>query len=192
MAQLLSNECFLFFALKGSKLFIIIGLGRQTGKRREGLCTSTVNNTHRRNTGKEEFCANKNSYLLEITTDTKVKLVGDFIARYNRNRVTWTRQQTGKRKQRRRSAPFPATRIVQSLYFLNSKFQASRHLLWLYSLVCVGPGRKPRRPVFSQQGSINIGRDANLYIFIICKNHTHRMYDGVLNNLILFLDQYLT
>ena len=28
-----------------------------------------------------------------------------------------------------------ATRIVQSLYFLNSKFQASSHLLWLYSLV---------------------------------------------------------
>ena len=30
-----------------------------------------------------------------------------------------------------------ATRIVQSLYFLNPKFQASNHLLWLYSLVCV-------------------------------------------------------
>ena len=43
-----------------------------------------------------------------------------------------------------------ATRIVQSLYFLNPKFQASSHLLWLYSPVCVGPGRKPRRPVFSQ------------------------------------------
>ena len=41
-----------------------------------------------------------------------------------------------------------ATRIVKSLYFLNSKFQASCHLLWLYSPVCVGPGRKPRRPVF--------------------------------------------
>ena len=35
-----------------------------------------------------------------------------------------------------------ATRIVQSLYFLNPKFQASSHLLSLYSLVCVGPGRK--------------------------------------------------
>ena len=34
-------------------------------------------------------------------------------------------------------------------------FQASSHLLWLYSLVCVGPGRKPRRPVFSQRGSIH-------------------------------------
>ena len=32
-----------------------------------------------------------------------------------------------------------ATRIVQSLYFLNPKFQASSHLLWLYSPVCVGP-----------------------------------------------------
>ena len=46
-----------------------------------------------------------------------------------------------------------ATRIVQSLYFLNTKFQASSHLLWLYSPVCVGPGRKPQRLVFSQRGS---------------------------------------
>ena len=46
-----------------------------------------------------------------------------------------------------------ALRIVQSLYYLNPKFQASSHILWLYSPVCVGPGRKPRRPVFSQQAS---------------------------------------
>ena len=46
-----------------------------------------------------------------------------------------------------------ATWIVQSRYFLNPKFQASSHLLWLYSPVCVGPGRKSRRPVFSQRGS---------------------------------------
>ena len=46
-----------------------------------------------------------------------------------------------------------ATRIVQSLYFLNPKFQASNHLLWLYSPVSVRPGRKSRRPVFSQRGS---------------------------------------
>ena len=46
-----------------------------------------------------------------------------------------------------------ATWIEQSLYFLNPKFQASSHLLWLYSLVFVGPGRKLRRPVFSQRGS---------------------------------------
>ena len=42
-----------------------------------------------------------------------------------------------------------ATQIVQSLYFINPKFQASSHLLLPYSLVCVGPGRKPRRLVFS-------------------------------------------
>ena len=45
-----------------------------------------------------------------------------------------------------------ATRIEQS-FFLNPKFQASSHLLWLYSPVCVGPGQKPQRPVFSQRGS---------------------------------------
>ena len=46
-----------------------------------------------------------------------------------------------------------AIRIVQSLYYINPKFQASGHLLWLYSPVCVGPGRKHRRPVFSERGS---------------------------------------
>ena len=46
-----------------------------------------------------------------------------------------------------------ATRIVQSLFFLNPKFQASSQLLWLYRPVCVGPGQKPRRPVFPQRGS---------------------------------------
>ena len=43
-----------------------------------------------------------------------------------------------------------ATPIVQSLYFLNLKFQDSSHLMLLYSPVCVGPGQKPRRQVFSQ------------------------------------------
>ena len=28
------------------------------------------------------------------------------------------------------------------LYFLNPTFQASSHILWLYSPVCIGPGRK--------------------------------------------------
>ena len=35
--------------------------------------------------------------------------------------------------------------------FLYSKFQASSRLLWLHRSVCVGPGRKTRKPVFSQQ-----------------------------------------
>ena len=46
-----------------------------------------------------------------------------------------------------------ATWIVQSLFYLNPKFQACSHLLWLYSLVCVRPGRKPLRPIFSQRGT---------------------------------------
>ena len=46
-----------------------------------------------------------------------------------------------------------ATHIERSLFFLNPKFQASNHVLWMYSPVCLGPGRKPRRPFFSQRGS---------------------------------------
>ena len=46
-----------------------------------------------------------------------------------------------------------ATWIVQSLYFLNSNFQASIHLQWLCSPFRGGPGRKPRRPVFSRRDS---------------------------------------
>ena len=45
---------------------------------------------------------------------------------------------------------------MKSLYFLNPKFQASIHLRWLYSSVCVGPGRtrsETRTLVFSWQGS---------------------------------------
>ena len=38
-----------------------------------------------------------------------------------------------------------ATQIVQSLYLLNPKVQASSYLLWLYSPVCVGSGRNPER-----------------------------------------------
>ena len=34
------------------------------------------------------------------------------------------------------------------------KLQASSYLLWLYSPVCVRPGRKSRRPVFPQRGSV--------------------------------------
>ena len=48
-----------------------------------------------------------------------------------------------------------ATRIVQSPFFLNPKFQASSHLPQLNSPVCVRPGQKPRRPVFSQRGSFS-------------------------------------
>ena len=43
---------------------------------------------------------------------------------------------------------------MQSLSFLNPKFQASSHLLWLYRLVCVIPGQKPRISVFLCRSSI--------------------------------------
>ena len=36
-----------------------------------------------------------------------------------------------------------ATWIVLFLFFLNPKFQASSHPLWLHKLVRVGPGRNP-------------------------------------------------
>ena len=35
------------------------------------------------------------------------------------------------------------TRIIQFLFFLNPKFQASSHPLLLHRPVCVGPGQKP-------------------------------------------------
>ena len=46
---------------------------------------------------------------------------------------------------RSNSAVVFAIWIVQSLFYLNPKSQDSSNLLWLYSPVCVGPGRKPER-----------------------------------------------
>ena len=54
---------------------------------------------------------------------------------------------------RREKTGFLHLRKQRTLIYLNPKFQGSNHLLWLYSPVCVGHGRKPRRPVFSQRGS---------------------------------------
>ena len=59
-----------------------------------------------------------------------------------------------------------AIRIVQSLYYLNSKFQASSHLLWLHSSACDGPGRKPRGPISSQRGSY----ESNSQGLLQCQN----------------------
>ena len=54
-----------------------------------------------------------------------------------------------------KTKPLFSLQIVQSLFFLDPLYQASSHLLWLYSPVCVGPGRKPRKPVFSKRGSFD-------------------------------------
>ena len=52
-----------------------------------------------------------------------------------------------------------ATEIVQPLYFLNLKLQACSHLQWLYSPVCVGPGRNPEDRFFM----------ARLILFCFCE-----------------------
>ena len=52
-----------------------------------------------------------------------------------------------------------ATRIVQFLFYLNPKFQASSPLLWLYRPVCVRPGQKPHC-WFSHKA-------AQLYLYIL-------------------------
>ena len=76
--------------------------------------------------------------------------------------LTWKQRQisfavTAKYRKADQGLGFPVfpTWIVQSLYFLNPKFPVSSHLLWLHSPFFVGPGRKPRRSVFSQRGSFN-------------------------------------
>ena len=67
-----------------------------------------------------------------------------------------------------------AIQTVQSLCFLNSNFQASSHLLCLYIPVCVGPGWKPRRPVFSQRGSFIAESPAQMSGFAnLRNNHSH-------------------
>ena len=92
------------------------------------------------------------------------------------------------RKQRRRSASaafVSATWKVQSLNFLNPKFQASSHLLWLYSLVCVGPGRKPRIPVSHNEAHMIIC----WYHIIVLPGMTkpRKQLDRLLGNIIIFL-----
>ena len=69
-----------------------------------------------------------------------------------------------------------ASRIVQFLFYLNQKFQASSSFLCLYRPVCVGPGRNPKLLVFSRTGSnfksiIIRGEKKRLFIyffFLLC------------------------
>ena len=75
-----------------------------------------------------------------------------------------------------------ATYKVQSLYFLDRKFEAFSHLVWLYSPVCVRRGRKPRRPVFSQWGSyiIKLTTYAIYSAIYNCKNHDNNPLKNVI------------
>ena len=74
-----------------------------------------------------------------------------------------------------------ATPIVQSLFFLNPNFQAfSLFLLLLYRLVCVRPGRKPQRSVFSRRG--------------LCANkfHLRQFWTCKLQSILFFLIGFCT
>ena len=51
-----------------------------------------------------------------------------------------------------------ATWIEQSLFFLNPKFRASRHPLWLHSPVCVGPDRKPEDRFSQNEAQIGVDK----------------------------------
>ena len=68
---------------------------------------------------------------------------------------------------RRRSA----VQIVQSLCFLNPKFQASSHLLWLYSLGCVGPSWKTQRQVSCEVAHMveTLRKTGDIYIMGRCR-----------------------
>ena len=59
------------------------------------------------------------------------------------------------------------SQIVQSLFFLKLKFPASSHLLWLYSPVCIRPGWKPQRPVFSCRSSYHMEIDSQINLAIM-------------------------
>ena len=58
---------------------------------------------------------------------------------------------------------FRYTDSTTPLLYIYPKVQASSHLLWLYSPVCVEPGQKSRRPVFSQRSSS--GNTVNQHFF---------------------------
>ena len=61
-----------------------------------------------------------------------------------------------------------AIRIVQSLYFLYTKFQASSHLLWLYSLVCVGLVGNPKDRFSHNEAHFVILRLIFCFVFTVC------------------------
>ena len=64
-----------------------------------------------------------------------------------------------------------ATRIVHFLFLLNPKFQASVLLLGPYMSVCVRPGWKPRRPVFSRRGSyVHVDSMVRLHVRLVYKS----------------------
>ena len=80
------------------------------------------------------------------------------------------------------------SRIVQSLYYLNPKFQASSYILWLHSLVCVG--NPEDRFSHDEAHCILISGLKHrysgylLYRFIFCVSLMHRNVSMIANRLI--------
>ena len=64
-----------------------------------------------------------------------------------------------------------ATRIVQFLFYLNPKFQASSSCLCLYSSVCVGPVRKPHSWFSHEVAHINLIREQSILPLKTYMNH---------------------
>ena len=68
---------------------------------------------------------------------------------------------------------FATYSYIQCLYFLNLKFQACSHLLWLYSPVCVGPGWTPKDRFSWDTAHVtdqNMSRVMRKPTFCICEN----------------------
>ena len=59
-----------------------------------------------------------------------------------------------------------ASQILQSVYFLNPKFQVSSYLLWLYSPVCVGPGDGNPEDQFSHN-EVQMGHIMRQPVFMV-------------------------
>ena len=98
------------------------------------------------------------------------------------------REKTGflhMRKQRRRGNRKADQRLcfhyTDSKIPLLSKSEISsfNHLLWLYSLVCIGPGRKHQRPVFSQRGSIKTHPSFTMSVLVTWKGPIQNNRDKV-------------
>ena len=60
-----------------------------------------------------------------------------------------------------------ATRLVRFLFFLNPKFPVSSHLLCLYSLVCVGPGRNLNCWFSQAQAHVMISEHGNAMVLAL-------------------------
>ena len=60
-----------------------------------------------------------------------------------------------------------ATRIVQFLFYLNPKFQASSSFLCLYRPVCVGPVRKPHCWFSHEAAHLYVDNQASCFVVVV-------------------------